>query len=194
MLKNISKNPRDELFKVVHPVLIEIFCEGILKSSSTRILSLSMLSLLTTPLGLFIVLLKKSLRVFIIGLTWLLLYLMLDDIGSTGVILMTLSFLLIFIDDIESEIKEALIHSIIIVSGGWFLKWICKGYLSSESEFCHDILYSTTFETIVAGLVPGLPKYHRAKYEAAFKLFNETRDPTAIELLKNKLDKLKNEA
>jgi len=184
-----GNNPRDEIFKIVHPVLLKIICLGVMKSSAVRLTFHALVSIALIPISFIIALTKKGLRLLVLILTWVALFSMLEIVTSTATILLVLSFLIIYIEDIELLLKELIVNLSIVITGGFSLRWICKGYLSSYG-FRHRVLYSHVFEQILGGFSQSLPRKYQIKYSEVWELFQKTQSNNDIAELTEKLKKI----
>ena len=125
------------------------------------------------PVLLPITVIKKTFHLIILFFVWLILSSVLEQYIGLEKIFFTLSVTAIFYRDIYKLIVESTLFLLISFSGGLFLCWLCKGYISS-APFRQECLIKIEVEPVIAALVPSLKKSYRAEYDEIMRLYLES--------------------
>ena len=120
----------DELFKKLHPIILDIFCNGIAKTEPKTLVLGALGSIPLIPFDLAVSIVTKSIHLLILFLTWWFLSADLETYPAVEKILLTLALLAIFYKDLYEEIVSILLYMLIIITNGKFMYWLCEGYLS----------------------------------------------------------------
>jgi uncharacterized membrane protein YbaN (DUF454 family) len=168
--------------------MMKVFSEGMSRASNLRIISCSIISLALSPLGWPMIILKKAVDIFIITIFWILFHKYVEDSESIRVLVFSISFLVIFYQDIKEELTEILFHSINILTLGCIFKWICKGFHESNG-MRHLFLYSHRMQHVIGIFSPLLPDAHLKLYDEIFNAFTSIdAGPMSEAILKEKLE------
>jgi len=174
-IKRFPVGTENELFKKLHPVLLHIFSKGILESSSLRLCGASIGSLALVPMDLVLTILTRSIDLLIILAVWWFLKNEFSTYPSLLTIGLTLSLVAVFYKDIHDEIISILIDFVIILTGGGFLRWVCKGYLTGTG-FRQRSLIGKHMEQVVGRMAPVLPSHYCRQYDELFNLYFESNE------------------
>lgn len=101
--KRIVLNPDNPLFKKIYPVLLDIFCRGVLAADSKQLMLGSALSILTSPAGWVVLIFRKLPHLVIITIVWWLLGTEIRALGVSEHVLLALAFIAIFYMELVSR-------------------------------------------------------------------------------------------
>ena len=173
---------QDELFKKLYPVVLDVFCNGIIKTESKRLVLTALMLLALIPFDLITSIFRKSIHLLILFLTWWFLSAELVVYPALEKIMLTLALLAILYKDIYDEIVSILLYFLIIVTQGKFLHWLCKGYLSGGG-FRHNSFTGKKVENLVAIYSGVMPVEYRDQYDEFLNLFSWSNKPENEEKL-----------
>jgi hypothetical protein len=188
----------NELWKRVHPVLLDLFCRGVVEGDHLprRFLFGALLSIAMIPLLWIMTLFRKSIHVLILLAVWWVLREALQLYGSLSYLFIVLGFVGIFYKDIYKDVTEFLLFALVIVTGGGFLRWMCAGYLSGDG-FRQQWFVSRPMETVMASLQPGLPEPALTQYKNIMSLYFDSNkndsEERLIKLLEEYEEKIQGE-
>ena len=120
------------LFKKAHPVLLTIFCRGVLATDAKQLTLGAMLSILASPVGWVVLIAKKLIHLAIILAVWWLLRAEIAVFGVSEYVVLALALLALFYMDLYRELLDFFLYFLVIITGGYFLRWMCAGYLSGK--------------------------------------------------------------
>ena len=186
MTKRFVLDPHDDLFKKVHPVLLDIFCHGVLAAESKWLVSGALLSVIGSPLGWVVAVFKKAIDLAILAAVWWFLSDQIAQYPSLGYMFVVLAIVAIFYRDLHDELRDIFLYCLVIVSGGRFLRWMCAGYLTGggfRQQFFKD-----SMETVTASMVPSVPNPYRDQYQELMDLYFGSNQRTNEEKLNRRLE------
>ena len=96
LAKRIVLDADNQLFRKAHPVLLDIFCRGVLAAESKRLILAAFLSIVLSPIGWVIVIFKKAIHLAILLAVWWFLREEIARYGSLGYMLGVLAAIAIF--------------------------------------------------------------------------------------------------
>ncbi len=125
MTKRVILDADNDLFRKAHPVLLDIFCRGVLAAKPRRLVLGALLSISASPVGWVIVVFGKAIHLAILLVVWWFLREEIARYGSLGYMFVALAVIAIFYKEIYSELLDRFLDFLVIVTGGGFLRWMC---------------------------------------------------------------------
>ncbi len=178
----------NDLWKKTYSALLDIFCRGILKANNKKLIFGSIIAIVTTPTILPILLFKKMAHLIILLAIWFTLSQELGQYIVLEKIFIVLSLTAIFYRELYKEITGITLFTLIALSAGGFLRWLCRGYLN-DSLLRQDYLTTIDVEPVIATLVPSLPDMYRTEYENIMGLYLDSNKPGNDEKLNSSIEK-----
>ena len=166
----------DELFKKIHPIILDIFCNGIVKTEPKTLVLGALGTIPFIPFDLITSIFHRSIHLLILFLTWWFLSAGLETYPALEKILLTLAVLAIFYKDIYEEIINVLLNLLIIITNGKFMYWLCEGYLSGAG-FRHNSFTGNKVEKLIIWYVALIPTEYRIQYEEFLNLHSDSNNP-----------------
>jgi len=176
LAKRAVLNADNQLFRKAHPVLLDIFCRGVLAAESKRLILGAFLSIAVSPVGWVIVIFKKAIHLAILLAVWWFLREEIARYGSLGYMLVVLAAVAIFYKEIYYELLDLFINLLVIVTGGGFLRWMCAGYISGTG-FRQHYLTSGPMQRVVGSMVAAIPNQYRSRYDELMNLYLDSNKP-----------------
>ncbi len=173
---------QDELFKKLYPILLDVFCKGIIKTESKKLVLAAIGIFAFIPYDIVIIIVHRSIHLLILFLAW---WVLKDDLANYQAlekIMITLALLAIFYKDIYDEIVSLLLNFSIVVTKGKFMYWLCEGYLSAKG-FRHNSFTGKYIEQLVTLYVAILPVEFRDQYDELLTLHAGSNKPENEEKL-----------
>ena len=161
----------NELFKRVHPVLLNLFCRSVLKENSKRFVLGALVSVVTSPVLWILIFFRKSIHILILLSAWW--FLRGELTQSISYVFVVLGLIGIFYRELYEELVIEFLLALVIVTGGGFLRWMCAGYLSGDG-FRQQWFVSAPMEKAMASLVPSLQQQSLAQYNKIMNLYLES--------------------
>lgn len=166
----------NELFKSLHPLLLDIFCKGVLNAESRCLVTGAGVGVLFLPFSIPSIIAFNAINIAILLLAWLLLNEQIAALGPLGTMLVAGGFLAIFYRDIYAELENVFLNFLILLTGGGFLRWACKGYLS-HATLRQKLLVGRGMERVTAYMIACTPVDTRANWDNAMDLYSESNNP-----------------
>ena len=163
----------DDLFKKLHPILLDIFSRGVLAGKTKPLLTGALLSIATSPVVWATLVFKRGIHLIILFSTYWLLQDKIARLGIPGEFFITIGLIAIFYKDLYNEMFQFILYILIILTGGGFLRWICQGYLKGTG-FRQYWLTLTPFSKMVGTMVHVIERTHRGHYEKLMDLYLES--------------------
>lgn len=164
------------LFQRAYPVLMKLFCQGVQSTSSKQLMLGAGLSILTSPAGWPVAIFRRLIHVgIVVGLWWFLR----KEVSALGVapeVVLIVALMAVLYKELYREVSELLLYLLILVTGGGFLRWMCKGYLSG-SGFRQLAMTRWPMESVVGVMVNAIDREYRRQYEYLMELYLESNDP-----------------
>ena len=173
---------QDELFKKLYPILLDVFCKGIIKTESKKLVLAAIGIFALIPYDIVIIIVHRSIHLLMLFLAW---WVLKDDLATYQAlekIMITLALLAIFYKDIYDEIVSLLLNFSIVVTKGKFMYWLCEGYLSAKG-FRHNSFTGKYIEQLVTLYVAILPVEFRDQYDELLNLHAGSNKPENEEKL-----------
>jgi len=173
---------QDELFKKLYPILLDVFCNGIIKTESKKLVLLALGLFAFIPYNIVIIIVHRSIHLLMLFLAW---WVLKDDLATYQAlekIMITLALLAIFYKGIYDEIVSLLLNFSIVVTKGKFMYWLCEGYLSAKG-FRHNSFTGKYIEQLVTLYVAILPVEFRDQYDELLTLHAGSNKPENEEKL-----------
>ena len=173
----------NELAKQVHAVVTDIFCKGIKKVPSGKLVRSALLVIVMYPIGLIGTVFARSIPLVIFLLVW---WFLRDEIAAYGLhankIILTLGIVAIFYKTIYQDLLFFLLSLAIIVTGGGYLHWISKSYLEGLG-FAKASFESRAMQGLMEGYCSLLPYSYQVEYEEMMDLYHDSSKPESKEKL-----------
>lgn len=173
---------QDELFKKLYPILLDVFCNGIIKTESKKLVLLALGLFAFIPYNIVIIIVHRSIHLLMLFLAW---WVLKDDLATYQAlekIMITLALLAIFYKGIYDEIVSLLLNFSIVVTKGKFMYWLCEGYLSAKG-FRHNSFTGKYIEQLVTFYVAILPVEFGDQYDELLTLHAGSNKPENEEKL-----------
>ncbi len=153
-MKRVILDADNELFKKTEPVLIDIWCRGIVGAKLTSIVLTMLFSLLLSPIGWISAAARKIIHFIIFGGIWYFVQLYLSHyLNNLDLIILYIGIVFILYKDLYKEVVILIIHLITLITFGLFVQWIARGYLN-HSDVCHRFLTMDVFLNIISTSPP----------------------------------------
>ncbi len=168
--KRLQPTADDELFKKLHPVLLDIFCLGIRNAKSKYIVLGSLLMLAYRPISLITSIILSIANYVPLIIFWVILS---DDMNKAGIsasIFIGVSILLINYKDIVTEVSSIIGNTVNIITGGSALKMVCSSYLNG-GFFSEMLLASEKMSVPITSFTALIPKKYGKKYDQLIELY-----------------------
>ncbi len=178
---------QDELFKKIHPIVLNVFCNGIMKAKPRELVLVALIIFASIPFSLITTIFHKSIHLLILFLTWWFLSAELEIYPILEKLLLTFAFLAIFYKNLYEDISSILLHFLIVVTAGKFLLWLCIGYLSGKG-FRHNSFTGKRVENLVAIYSAVLPTEYRDQYDEFLDLYSGSNKPENEEKLERLIE------
>ena len=175
MMKDIFSG-ENELFKKLHPILFSVFSRGVLEQKSNKLIFASLAAIFSSPLGWIVVVFKKGIHLTILFGTYWFLRDEILNLEELGKLLITIALIGIFYKELHQQLVQIVIYFLIIVTGGGFLRWICKGYLSGAGFRRYWLTYNP-MEGVVGIMVSAIPNSFREQYDKLMNLYLDSNSP-----------------
>lgn len=172
MTKRIVLGDND-LFRKLHPVLLDLFSRGVLAGESKQLALAAFISIATSPFAWVVVVFKKVIHLAILFTVYWFLRDEIAQLGGLGKVLVAVAIIATFYKELYEELVHLVLYVLIIVTGGGFLRWICRGYLAGNG-FRQQWLTLRPMEGVVATMVAAISKEHRYQYEKMMDLYLES--------------------
>lgn len=155
---------------------MRLFCRGVQRTSTKQLMLGAGLSILTSPAGWFVPVLGRLIHIsLVVGLWWLLR----EEIAALGVspkVVLIAALIVVLYKDLYCEITELLLYLLILITGGRFLRWMCKGYLFGGG-FRQLAMTRPPMTNIVGVMVNVIDREFRRQYENVMELYLESNEP-----------------
>lgn len=174
--RRIVLDTDNELFKSLHPLLLDIFCKGVLNAESRRLATGAGMGILFLPFSIPSIIAFNAINILILLLALFLLNEQIAALGPLGTILIAGGFLAVFYRDIHAELENVFLNLLILLTGGGFLRWVCKGYLS-HATLRQKLLVSRGMERVTAYMIVCTPVDSKANWDYAMDLYLESNKP-----------------
>lgn len=176
----------NELAKQVHAVITDIFCRGIQKVQSGKLVGSTLLVIIAYPLGLIGTIIGKIIPLLIFLVIW---WFLRDEIANYGLnsnkVILTLGIVAIFYKTIYQDLLSFVLSMVIIITGGGYLRWISNSYLRGHG-FAKASYESRTMQGLMEGYATLLPDEYQVEYEEMMNLYHDSKKPES----KAKLEQL----
>lgn len=166
----------NELMKETRPVIFDLFCRGTQVCSGAQLAGCAFLSIVLSPLSWPIMVVKRSVHLLIFFAAWWVVESSIAQLGVAEELILTVGLVLIFYQDIYSELTDLLVNLTIILSAGRALRWACSGYLSGTG-FRQQLVNSQMMEKNIVAMVAVLPEPYKNKFDRIFNLYMESNQP-----------------
>ncbi len=187
-LQSDADSEHDELFKKIYPIILDIFCNGVVKTEPKKLVLGALGSFALIPFDLITSIFHRSIHLLILFLTWWFLSAELAIYPSLEKVMLTLALLAIFYKDLYKEIVSILLYMLIIITNGKFMHWLCEGYLSGAG-FRHNSFTGKKVENLIIWYVALIPTEYRIQYEEFLNLHSDSNNPEIEEKLTGLIEK-----
>jgi hypothetical protein len=172
MTKRIVLDDND-LFRKLHPILLDIFSRGVLAGQSKKLMLAAFLSIVTSPFAWAVLVFKKAIHLAILFAVYWFLREEIAHLGALGNVLIAVAIVAIFYKELYNELVQLILYILVIVTGGGFLRWICRGYLAGNG-FRQQWLTLRPMEGVVGTMVAAISKEYRDQYDKLMDLYLES--------------------
>ncbi len=100
LAKRIVLDADNSLFQKVHPVVLHIFCCGVLAAETKRLMLGALISVAVSPMGWVVVIFRKAIHIAILLAAWWFLRDFISEFGSLDYALLAVGIIAIFYKDI----------------------------------------------------------------------------------------------
>jgi len=172
-IKRTALDTESELWKKVHPVILHIYCRGVLDSSSKRLVGSAILNLVSLPIPIVISIVRRFVHLLILLVVW---WFLRDELAGYDPLLavgLIVALIAIFYKDIYELVIYILISLLIFVTGGRFWKWMCAGYASGIG-FRQKLFVNKHMEEVVATMSQEQPREYQNQYDRILNLYLES--------------------
>ena len=163
----------EHLNKIVEPVLFDIFSRGISNTENSKIVKMSAFILMTKIfLNLAFALINYKLYLGIIA------YFIFRGYNSTVIsseVFLVVYLVFIYLETIRDISKKIIFYSIMILSGGSGLKFICNKY--QEGSQIAGFLFNGSFHEEITDLLNATGVKYQKEYFSYIDLFQNINDP-----------------
>jgi hypothetical protein len=179
-------------FKEVEELMRETFCIGVLETDEADLIKgMLFVMLLKTMLFPLTILVNLS-NLMLLGVLWLVLNYAAVDIKNLDVLVISLSAITLYYKDIKKFLNEQIYGLLIVVTGSWVLRWICKGYLEGKS-FRQGIIENDDNSDLVVNITGFIDKKYESKFNHIQKLYMKCKTDDGRVNLKIYMEKLSEE-
>lgn len=168
--KRLQPSADDELFKKLHPVLLDIFCLGMRDAKSKHIVLGSLLMLAYTPISLITSIIFSIVNYVPLMVFWAILS---DDINQAGIstpLFIGISILSVNYKDAVTEVTSIIGNAINVFTGGGALKMLCSSYLKG-GFFSEMLLANEKMSVPITSFTAVIPKKYGNKYDQLIDLY-----------------------
>lgn len=164
------------LFKRAYPVLLDLFCHGIQRTSSKQLVLAAGLTMLFSPVGWVIAIVHRGIHIAIVLGLWWFLRDEIDALGVSSSLVLTLSLVAVLYKELYQELLDLFLYLLIMLTGGGFLRWMCAGYLSGTG-LRQYAMTKDPMSGVIGVMVNAVEPTYRAKYEEIMDLYLDSNDP-----------------
>jgi len=190
MTKRIVLDDND-LFRKLHPILLDIFSRGVLAGQSKQLVLAAFISIVTSPFAWAVLVFKKVMHLAILFAVYWFLRDEIAQLGALGDVLIAMAIITIFYKELYNELIQLVLYILVIVTGGGFLRWICRGYLAGNG-FRQQWLTLRPMEGVVGTMVAAISKEYMDQYNELMDLYfvsNKSGNEDAFNRLIEKYEK-----
>lgn len=176
------------LFQQARPVLLEIFCRGVLAASRKQLVIGALLNILLSPFMWPIAIVGRLLHLIIVTAVW---WILRDDLAAMGIsanLVLGLGWFAALYPVIYDELSDLLVHLAILLTGGGLLRWLCAGYLSPSAVWRPSQFKTPTVESLVATMQAVIPAQFRNEYDRIMNLYLDSNSAMSEKKLLRLLD------
>ena len=177
----------NDLLRKTHPVLLDIFSRGVLETQSQRLVQAAFIAMVISPVVWIVALFKKGIHLTILLAVYWFLREEIASLGALGNMLVAVAFLAIIYKEIYRESVTLLLYIVVIITGGGFLRWLCKGYLAGNG-FRQLWLTSQPMEVIIGTMVAAISRKYRDQYNKLMDLYLDSNQSNNEDELNRLLD------
>lgn len=177
----------NRLFKRAHPVLLSLFCRGVQETNSKQLLLGAGLTIVLSPMGWLIAAFRRGVHIIIILTVW---WFVRGEIAGLGVpenLVLAIALVAVLYKEIYRQLLDLFLHSLIVVTGGGFLRWMCAGY-TSGTGFRQLALTGEPMARVVGIMVNTISPKCRDRYEEIMSLYLDSNNPENERRLEALLD------
>lgn len=188
--KRLIADPENPLWKKAHPVILGIFCRGVLAANPKQLMLGATLSIITSPIGWVTAVALKSLHLLIVIVVW---WLLRGEIAAVGVsenMVLILGILAVLYKDLYAELLYWFLNLLVLTTGGGFLRWMCAGYLSDTAVWRPMLFKKEPIEGLIATMIHIIPNEYRDQYDQIMNLYLDSNNPESETSLGELLDQL----
>ena len=179
-----ADDPNDELWRRTLPVLLHIFCLGVQATAPRRLTLHALANIATAPLIWPMIVVRNVIHIAILLAAW---WILGDALDPYDVVILEFGILAVFWKDIYEELRDLLLYSLVFLTLGRFLRWMCFGYLSA-SGFRQYWLTTPGMEHLVATMTQAISMEYSTKYDHVMHLYFDSNRPEKEKELKQLLD------
>jgi len=187
MARNIIIDADNPLFKKAHPILLDIFWRGIQSANTGTLMLVSALGIAMAPVSLAMVLFFKGIHLIVLLGAWLLLREYISEYAPFDIALVMLVALIILYKGIYGELVDIALRVLIIITGGSYLRWVGRGYLSGTG-FRQWFVMTDKMQALIGTLIEALPFKYRNEYNKIMDLYLASNEKGNEEKLNSLLD------
>lgn len=164
------------LFKRAYPVLLTLFCRGVLETASKQLVLAAGISILVSPIGWVMSIFRRGIHIAIVLIVW---WFLRDEIASIGLspsLVLALALVAVLYRQVYDEVTDLFLHLLIVLTGGGFLRWMCRGYLSGTG-FRQYAMTKEPMSRVIGVMVNGIASSYRDPYEEIMNHYLDSNDP-----------------
>jgi hypothetical protein len=176
------------LFRKAHPVLMDIFCHGIQSADNIKVNLGALILIGMAPFRWVMMIIGRGIHIVIILAAWWFLKEFIAAYSPLDSFLLAVSIIVVLYKDIYDELMVLLLQFLVLISGGAFLRWVCRGYLSGTG-FRQWFFTLKPMESIIGSMVEAIPDEHRLKYTHIMQLYIDSNNEGGKEALELALEK-----
>ena len=171
--KRIVLSADDALWRKAHPVLLDIFCRGVQETRPARLALHALLNIALSPFVWPVIIARKAIHIAILLTVW---WVLRDAFAPFESVVLILGITAILYKNIYDELRDVLLHLLVLITRGQFLRWMCSGYLSGTG-FRQQWLTARPMELVVAEMARVISSRYRDKYNQVMDLYLASNAP-----------------
>jgi hypothetical protein len=163
----IGDNPT---WQRAHPVLLHLFCQGMLTVDKKWLLRYAMLSIVMSPFMFLLGSVTKSIHIVVLVACWWFLKEYISEYGLLHLFLLAIGFIAILYKILYDVLVVFLLDVLLIVTGGACLRWLCDGYLAG-AVFRQKMMMEGPVADFIAPIAASVPHENFGRYNEIMDLY-----------------------
>ena len=142
---------------------------------------------LLAPLAWVTTIVTKLLHIAIVAAIWWFARGEITVLGISEFTVLILMIVAVLYKEIYAELLDLILTSLVLLTGGQFLRWMCAGYLSG-SGMRAMLFTKQPMEHLVGVMVNAMSPEHLGQYNRVMELYLDSNRPDSVAQLNELLD------